>query len=117
MIDTNSALPEFTATRKNDITGYATAIKLKFDSGEVKLLAKAITSVGRLNGSVANQEGTIKKLKTARLDRQSNTSAKAANLQIQVSDTNANHTTIWTSPCIPSSLQSSQWPSRTTSCA
>ena len=93
MTDTKS-LPEFTASSTGKITGYENAIKLKFEASDVKKLAGALKSIDHFDGTVPNQEGTKAKEKTARLDRQSNTSAKAANLQIQVNDKNAKHTSI-----------------------
>ena len=80
----SETLPKFTLTNKGGITGYAEAIKLKHEKAEVKKLAGSLKSIGHFDGSVANQEGTKKSEKTARLDRQTNTSDKAANLQIQV---------------------------------
>ena len=63
------------------------------DTNHREPLASAVKSIGRLEGSVSNQEGTIKKLKTLRLDRQGNTSDKAANIHIQVNQ-KEDHTTI-----------------------
>ena len=78
------SLPNFKLKNKGGITGYADAIKLKHEKADVKKLAGSLKSIGHFDGSVANQEGSKKSEKTARLDRQTNTSEKAANLQIQV---------------------------------
>ncbi len=94
MSDTTAELPTFTLTNKGGITGYANAIKLKHDKTEVKTLAGILKSIGHFDGLVPNQERTLKKKKTVRLDRETNTSDNAANLQIQVNDKNAKHTTI-----------------------